>query len=146
VGEEGTGEESPYWNPRHETMPRAQIEALRTRKLKTLSPGPTQAPGSQTPRAGGVAGRLDSKACRPAPHPHDDPRRVDCRASSISPPYGPILAAPPEAATGLNRPHPPSEALGQHPDPAVACAEMWAVLPSGGTRMARLRGAARIGP
>jgi len=28
--------ESPYWNPRHETMPRDQIEALQVRKLRTL--------------------------------------------------------------------------------------------------------------
>ena len=28
--------ESPYWNPRHETMPRDQIEALQVRKLKNL--------------------------------------------------------------------------------------------------------------
>jgi len=29
-------QESPYWNPRHETMPRDQIEALQLRKLKNL--------------------------------------------------------------------------------------------------------------
>ena len=28
--------ESPYWNPRHETMPRDQIEALQVHKLKNL--------------------------------------------------------------------------------------------------------------
>ena len=28
--------ESPYWNPRHETMPRQQIEALQVRKLRNL--------------------------------------------------------------------------------------------------------------
>ena len=28
--------DSPYWNPRHETMPRDQIEALQVRKLKNL--------------------------------------------------------------------------------------------------------------
>jgi phenylacetate-CoA ligase len=28
--------ESPYWNPRHETMPRDQIEALQARKLRNL--------------------------------------------------------------------------------------------------------------
>ena len=28
--------DSPYWNPRHETMPREQIEALQLRKLRNL--------------------------------------------------------------------------------------------------------------
>ena len=28
--------ESPYWNPRHETMPRDQLEALQVRKLRNL--------------------------------------------------------------------------------------------------------------
>src|SRR4030081_3595869 len=32
----GCVKESPYWNPRHETMPRDQIEALQVRKLKNL--------------------------------------------------------------------------------------------------------------
>src|SRR5438046_9420939 len=32
----GSVKESPYWNPRHETMPRDQIEALQVRKLKHL--------------------------------------------------------------------------------------------------------------
>src|SRR5437867_12365240 len=32
----GSVKESPYWNPRHETMPRDQIEALQLRKLKNL--------------------------------------------------------------------------------------------------------------
>src|ERR1700716_454524 len=32
----GCVKESPYWNPRHETMPREQIEALQVRKLKNL--------------------------------------------------------------------------------------------------------------
>src|SRR5436309_8179159 len=32
----GPVKESPYWNPRHETMPRDQIEALQVRKLKNL--------------------------------------------------------------------------------------------------------------
>src|SRR5438309_11828481 len=37
-GEERRGrvKESPYWNPRHETMPRDQIEALQVHKLKNL--------------------------------------------------------------------------------------------------------------
>src|SRR5438309_10535934 len=32
----GCVQESPYWNPRHETMPRDQIEALQVRRLKNL--------------------------------------------------------------------------------------------------------------
>src|SRR5207237_9988563 len=33
----GCVQESPYWNPRHETMPRDQIEELQVRKLKNLA-------------------------------------------------------------------------------------------------------------
>src|SRR5438034_3847986 len=32
----GCVQDSPYWNPRHETMPRDQLEALQVRKLKRL--------------------------------------------------------------------------------------------------------------
>ncbi|MDQ4005057.1 MAG: phenylacetate--CoA ligase family protein, partial [Actinomycetota bacterium] len=28
--------ESPYWNPRHETLPREQLEALQVHKLRSL--------------------------------------------------------------------------------------------------------------
>ena len=28
--------DSPYWNPRHETMPREDLEALQVRKLRNL--------------------------------------------------------------------------------------------------------------
>src|SRR5204863_7815716 len=28
--------ESPYWNPRHETMPREELEGLQVRKLRNL--------------------------------------------------------------------------------------------------------------
>src|SRR5205823_10254914 len=34
--EGGAMDGSPYWNPRHETMPRDQIEALQVRKLRNL--------------------------------------------------------------------------------------------------------------
>ena len=29
-------DDSPYWNPRHETMPRADLDALQVRKLRNL--------------------------------------------------------------------------------------------------------------
>jgi phenylacetate-CoA ligase len=91
--------ESPYWNPRHETMPRPQIEALQTRKLKNLvawadAKVPWQ---SKRLRAAGVtADSIKSLA---------DLRRIPMmtrdewmQGQLDHPPYGPILAAPPEAA------------------------------------------------
>src|SRR5438874_10983877 len=53
----GCVQESPYWNPRHETMPRDQIEAPQGRELKNLVAWaedrvPWQA---QRPKAGGVS-------------------------------------------------------------------------------------------
>jgi phenylacetate-CoA ligase len=91
--------ESPYWNPRHETMPRGQIEALQTRKLKNLvawadAKVPWQ---SKRLRAAGVtADSIKSLA---------DLRRIPMmtrdewmQGQLDQPPYGPILAAPPEAA------------------------------------------------
>ncbi len=91
--------ESPYWNPRHETMPRAQIEALQRRKLKNLvawadANVPWQ---SKRLRAAGVtADSIKSLA---------DLRRIPMmtrdewmQGQLDHPPYGPILAAPPEAA------------------------------------------------
>jgi phenylacetate-CoA ligase len=91
--------ESPYWNPRHETMPRPQIEALQTRKLKNLvawADG-TVAWQSKRLRAAGVtADSIKSLA---------DLRRIPMmtrdewmQGQLDHPPYGPILAAPPEAA------------------------------------------------
>jgi phenylacetate-CoA ligase len=91
--------ESPYWNPRHETMPRPQIEALQTHKLKNLvawadAKVPWQ---SKRLRAAGVtADSIKSLA---------DLRRIPMmtrdewmQGQLDHPPYGPILAAPPEAA------------------------------------------------
>jgi phenylacetate-CoA ligase len=91
--------ESPYWNPRHETMPRPQIEALQTRKLKNLvawadANVPWQ---SKRLRAAGVTpDSIKSLA---------DLRRIPMmtrdewmQGQLDHPPYGPILAAPPEAA------------------------------------------------
>ena len=91
--------ESPYWNPRHETMPRAQIEALQTRKLKNLvawadASVPWQ---SKRLRAAGVTADSIKRLA--------DLRRIPMmtrdewmQGQLDHPPYGPILAAPPEAA------------------------------------------------
>ena len=91
--------ESPYWNPRHETMPRAQIEALQTRKLKNLVAWADASVPWQSKRlraAGVTADSIKSLA---------DLRRIPMmtrhewmQGQLDQPPYGPILAAPPEAA------------------------------------------------
>ena len=91
--------DSPYWNPRHETMPRDQIEALQTRKLKNLVAW-TEA---TVPwhlnrfRQGGVS--ADSIRSL------EDLQRIPkmtrdewMEAQLQEPPYGPLLAAPPETA------------------------------------------------
>jgi len=79
-GEEGTGEGITNWTRDTKPMPRAQIEALQTRKLKNLvawadAKVPWQ---SKRLRAAGVAARLDQEpgpTC--VPHPMMTPRRVD---------------------------------------------------------------------
>lgn len=90
---------SPYWNPRHETMPRAELEALQLHKLKNL----LEWTESQVPYhskrfqdAGVTADSIRSL---------DDLRRLPfmtrdewMQGQIEHPPYGPILAAPEEAA------------------------------------------------
>ncbi len=98
-GKERIVDESPYWNPRHETMPRAQIEALQTRKLKNLVAWADASVPWQSKRlraAGVTADSIKSLA---------DLRRIPMmtrdewmQGQLDHPPYGPILAAPPEAA------------------------------------------------
>ena len=92
-------DDSPYWNPRHETMPRDQIEALQTRKLRDLVAWTDSRVPWQSKRlrdAGVTADQIGSL---------EDLRRIpimtrdDWMQGQIEhPPYGPILAAEPEAA------------------------------------------------
>jgi phenylacetate-CoA ligase len=91
--------ESPYWNPRHETMARSDIEALQVRKLKNLLEwAESQVPyhSKRLHDAGVTADSVESL---------DDLRRLPfmtreewMQGQLDDPPYGPILAAPREAA------------------------------------------------
>jgi phenylacetate-CoA ligase len=91
--------ESPYWNPRHETMPRDQLTDLQVRKLRALvewadASVPWQ---SQRLRAAGVTpGQIDSL---------EDLRRIPfmtreewMEGQLAEPPYGPNVAATPARA------------------------------------------------
>src|SRR5437660_3829443 len=89
----------PYWNPRHETMPRADIEALQVRKLRNLVEWADAQVPWQSKRlrdAGVTADQIQSL---------DDLRRIPLmtreewmQGQLEQPPYGPILAAPAEVA------------------------------------------------
>lgn len=91
--------DSPYWNPRHETMPRAELEALQLRKLRALLAWIERAAPWQAERlraAGVGAGSVGSL---------DDLRRLpfltrdEWMATQLEhPPFGRVLAAPPELA------------------------------------------------
>jgi phenylacetate-CoA ligase len=91
--------ESPYWNPRHETMPRDQIEALQVRKLRNLLEWTeAQVPyhSKRLQDSGVTADSIDSL---------DDLRRIPFMTREEwmdgqleQPPYGPILAAPEQSA------------------------------------------------
>jgi phenylacetate-CoA ligase len=91
--------DTPYWNPRHETMPRDQLEALQVRKLRNLVQWADEQVPWQSKRlrdAGVTADQIDSI---------DDLRRIPLMTREEwmegqleHPPYGPILAAPAEAA------------------------------------------------
>src|SRR6266542_1219055 len=92
-------DESPYWKPRHETMSRQDIEALQTRKLRNLISWADQVVPWQSKRlrdAGVTADQIESLA--------DLGRlplmtREEWMQGQVEhPPYGPILAAPTEAA------------------------------------------------
>ena len=91
--------ESPYWNPRHETMPRDQLEALQVRKLRNLIEwASSQVPyhSKRLSDAGVTADSINSL---------DDLRRIPfmtrdewMQGQLDHPPSGPILAAPEDAA------------------------------------------------
>ncbi len=90
---------SPYWNPRHETMPRDRLEALQLRKLKNLIEWTEAQVPFHSKRLHDVGVTADSMVSL------DDLRRIpfltrdDWMQGQIDhPPYGPILAAPEEAA------------------------------------------------
>src|SRR5215831_4031494 len=92
-------DDTPYWNPRHETMPREDIDALQLRKLRNLVEwADAQVPWqSKRLRDAGVTGdSLNSL---------DDLRRIPfltrdewMQGQMEDPPFGPILAAEPEQA------------------------------------------------
>jgi phenylacetate-CoA ligase len=91
--------ESPYWNPRHETMPREELEALQLRKLQRLVEWTESQVPYQSKKlhdAGVTADSINSL---------DDLRRIPfltrdewMQGQIDDPPYGPILAAPQETA------------------------------------------------
>lgn len=91
--------DSPYWNPRHETMPRDELDALQLHKLRrTLEWASSQVPwhSKRLNEAGVSPDSLQSL---------DDLRRIPFMtrdewmdAQLQEPPYGPILAAPEESA------------------------------------------------
>jgi len=91
--------ETPYWNPRHETMPREDIAALQVRKLRSLIERVDAKVPWQSKRlrdAGVTADQIKSL---------EDLRRIPfmtrdewMQGQIEDPPYGPNLAAPVEAA------------------------------------------------
>ncbi|MBA3552016.1 MAG: AMP-binding protein [Actinobacteria bacterium] len=90
---------SPYWNPRHETMPREQLDALQVRKLRELVGWAGVRVPWQSKRLRDAGVSPDSIASL------DDLRRIPLltrdewmQGQVEHPPYGPILAAPEEAA------------------------------------------------
>jgi len=92
--------DTPYWNPRHETMPRDQLEALQVRRLRHLVEWADSEVPWQSKRlrdAGVTADQITSL---------EDLRRIPVmtrdewmQGQLEHPPFGPILAAPQEAAT-----------------------------------------------
>jgi phenylacetate-CoA ligase len=91
--------QSPYWNPRHETMPRAELEALQARKLADLVGWATEHVPWHAKRLHDAGVTADSIASL------DDLRRIPfmtrddwMQGQLENPPYGPFLAAPEKAA------------------------------------------------
>ena len=91
--------ESPYWNPRHETMSRDEIEALQVRKLRNLIEWATSQVPYQAKRFSDAGVTADSIKSL------DDLQRIPfmtrdewMQGQLDHPPYGPILAAPEESA------------------------------------------------
>src|SRR5437660_1024145 len=107
------GDGHSYWNPRHETMPRPQIEALQLARLRRLVSWALASPGLQGEllrEAGVTPAGLESL---------EDVRRIPfltrerwMEAQVAAPPYGDLLAAPHEAAV---RHHLTSGTTGRQP-------------------------------
>jgi phenylacetate-CoA ligase len=94
------GTDTPYWNPRHETMPRDDLDALQLRRLRELVGRAIRAVPWQAERlrAAGISGPDDLSSL-------DDLRRIPfmtrdewMESQAARPPYGDLLALPPEAA------------------------------------------------
>ncbi|CAN5614084.1 phenylacetate--CoA ligase [soil metagenome] len=91
--------DSPYWNPRHETMPRDRLEALQLRKLRSLV-------GWATQRVPWHAERLRAAGVTPDTlRSLDDLRRIPfmtrdewMAGQDENPPFGHVLAAPADVA------------------------------------------------
>jgi phenylacetate-CoA ligase len=91
--------DSPYWNPRHETMPRDQIEALQTRKLRNLVTWADAQVPWQSKRLRDAGVTPDSITGLDVLKRIPLMTRDEWMEGQIEdPPYGPILAAPEEAA------------------------------------------------
>ncbi len=95
----GSPSDSPYWNPRHETMPREQLEALQVHKLRNLVEWTHAKVPWQSKRLSEADVTADSIQTL------DDLRRIrpftrdDWMQGQVEqPPFGPILAADPEGA------------------------------------------------
>ena len=91
--------DTPYWNPRHETMPREDIEALQVRKLRNLLAWAEAEVPWHAERLRGAGVTSDGVSSL------DDLRRIPfltrdewMQGQLDRPPYGTMLAAPPERA------------------------------------------------
>jgi len=91
--------DSPFWNKRHETMPRDQLEALQLHKLRHLVEWTSERVPYHAKRLADAGVTPDSIQSL------DDLRRIPfmtreewMRSQVEHPPYGPILAAPENAA------------------------------------------------
>jgi phenylacetate-CoA ligase len=92
-------DDSPYWNPRHETMAREDLEALQLRKLRRLVEWADASVPWQSRRLRDAGVTADSIRSL------DDLRRIPfltreewMQGQIEHPPFGPILAAEPERA------------------------------------------------
>ena len=91
--------DSPYWNPRHETMPREEIEALQLRKLRNLLEWTEAKVPYQAERLKAAGVGADSINSLQDLHRLPFMTREEWMQGQIDqPPYGPILAAPEAAA------------------------------------------------
>ena len=91
--------ESPYWNPRHETMPREEIEALQVRKLRNLVEWADANVPWHAKRLRDAGVTSDSISSL------EDLQRIPfmtrdewMQGQVENPPYGNVLAQPPERA------------------------------------------------